>query len=132
MEQSFTGSYPQYILPVSLPKEKYELSFEFEGNGFVIKGNAAKWMDSNPHVLQAELYLDGQLAETIDLPASYTTRRYDIAWKYQLPEGRHSVRFKLINPSPGQECQVDGVVIYGSKPPAGIDYNRRQAAVFGK
>ena len=55
------------------------MSFDFDGTGFVLKGDASKWDSNSTYVFNTALYLDGKLVETVRLPVSYTTRRYDLA-----------------------------------------------------
>lgn len=45
------------------------------------------------YVAKVEMYLDGELVETANLPASYTTRRNDLFWKYQL--SKENIRLRL-------------------------------------
>jgi hypothetical protein len=67
---------------------KEALTFSFEGTGFVLRGDASRWNHHAPHVFQTELYIDGQLTEKPQLPVNFTTRRHEIAWKYDLPKDR--------------------------------------------
>ena len=55
-----------------------------------------------------------QLA-TAHLPADYTTRKYDLFWKYKLPKQKHTVRIKLIQPNEKQSIQIDDLIIYSDK-----------------
>ena len=114
LEQSFEGHFPieKRGLWTSL---KDEYTFEFEGIGFALKGESAKWDQNIDHVSKAELYIDGKLVETSELPASYTTRKYDLFWKYQLPKQKHTVRIKLLNPSDKQTIRFDEVIVYSDK-----------------
>jgi hypothetical protein len=122
-EKSFEGEYPVAMTPVKWNTEKTELSFDFVGNGFVIKGDASKWGSKSTYVFNTELYLDGKLIETPKLPVSYTTRRYDIAWRYQLPKAKHSVKLKILNPSIENVVRVSEAIIYSDKPVDGIQAN---------
>ncbi len=97
-EKSFEGQYPVAMAPLKWNANKDEISFDFDGIGFVIKGDASQWDSKSTYVFDTELYLDGKLIESPKLPVSYTTRRYDLAWKYQLPKGKHSVKMKILNP----------------------------------
>jgi hypothetical protein len=56
-----------------------EVSFEFEGTGFILRGEAKKMKEDAPeHDFQAELYIDDIKAETAMLPTDFTTRRYEL------------------------------------------------------
>ena len=87
------------MIPVKWNENKDEISFDFDGIGFVLKGDASRRDSKSAYVFNTELYLDGKLIETPKLPVSFTTRRYDLAWKYQLPKGKHAVKMKIFNPS---------------------------------
>ena len=115
-EQSFTGVYPALKIPVKWSEAKDEISFDFDGTGFVIKGETAKWGSASSFVYATELYIDGNLVERPQLPASYTTRRYEICWRYDLPKGKHSVRLKIVNSEPESEFSVGEAIIYSDKP----------------
>jgi len=115
-EQSFTGIYPVINIPVKWSEAKDEISFDFEGTGFVVKGETAKWGSTSSFVYNTELYIDGSLVERPQLPASYTTRRYEICWKYDLPKGKHTVRLKILNSEPESEFRVGEAIIYSDKP----------------
>lgn len=117
-EQSFEGHFPIEKRSIEKPLAT-ELTFNFEGIGFVIRGSAAKWASTSPYIGKAELYVDDKLVETAELPASYTTRRYELFWKYQLPSQKHSVRVKLLNPDKSNPIHVEDVILYADKPVAG-------------
>jgi len=122
-EKSFDGQYPVTMMPVKWNATKNELSFDFVGNGFVIKGDASQWDSKSTYVFDTELYLDGKLIETPKLPVSYTTRRYDVAWRYLLPKEKHSVKLKILNPSTENAVRVSEAIIYSDKPVDGIQVN---------
>jgi hypothetical protein len=50
-------------------------------------------------------------------PSSFTTRKPTLFWRYQLPMGRHEVRFRVLNPSPTGEIRLNDAIIYSSEPP---------------
>ena len=114
-EQSFAGSYSIAKIPVQWSADKTTLSFEFEGTGFVIKGEATDGGKPSDYVFNAAVYVDGQLIESPLLPVNYIKRRHELAWKYDLPKGKHKVTLNIKNPS--QQEQVRGVeaIIYSDK-----------------
>ena len=114
-EQSFAGSYSIAKIPVQWSADKTTLSFEFEGTGFVIKGEATDGGKPSDYVFNAAVYVDGQLIESPLLPVNYIKRRHELAWKYDLPKGKHKVSLTIKNPS--QQEQVRGVeaIIYSDK-----------------
>ncbi|MFZ1527768.1 MAG: ADP-ribosylglycohydrolase family protein [Ferruginibacter sp.] len=119
-EQSFTGMLPFEKKWIGIQLSN-EYNFDFSGNAFVIEGEY-KPTKGSVHdagitaVARIEMYIDEQPAETIELPMSFTTRRHEIAWKYQLPDTKHKVRLKLLNPEAGGTCFLTNMVLYkGSK-----------------
>jgi hypothetical protein len=113
-EQSFTDVYPVDRIWVNKPL-KDEYSFQFEGTGFVVKGDMAKWASLDPHAFDLEVWVDGTLMEHVKLPVSFTTRRHEVTWKYDLAKGKHDVKLKLLNPTTGYECKLTDILIYQEK-----------------
>ena len=118
-EQSFTGLKPidKKWIGKNLDAE-YE--FEFTGNGFVVAGEyrlkkGTSNGESITQVANVELYIDGKLSETIKLPLNFTTRRHEIAWKYQLENIKHTVKLKLLNPDKDAECFLSSLFTYSNK-----------------
>lgn len=112
-EKAFEGMYP--VARKNINKRIENITeFTFEGTGVVFRGNV---QSANPeYVAQAEIYIDGQRVETANLPASYTTRRNDLFWKYQLPLGKHVVTFKWLNPQPDSSVNFWDTIIYSNAP----------------
>lgn len=116
-EKSFPDSYPVKITNAIWSVNKDEFSFEFEGTGFVVKGESVDWKDiTTKFVYNTELYIDNELVESIKLPASRDIRRYDLCWKYALPKGNHFVRMKILDPPEGKNFSVRDIIIYSDKP----------------
>lgn len=112
-EKSFEGLYPVQKIGVNKPVAKVgEVSFE--GTGIVFKGYV-KASDDN-YVAKVEMYIDGTLTETANLPASYTTRRHELFWKYQLPKGKHTVTFKWLNPESNASVNFGEAVVFADAP----------------
>ena len=122
-EKSFNGQYPVAMSPVKWNENKDEILFDFDGTGFVLKGDASQWGNNSNYVFDTELYVDDKLIESPKLPVSYTTRRYELAWKYGLPKGKHSVRMKILNPSKDYEVRTSEAIIYSDKPVNGMQAN---------
>jgi hypothetical protein len=123
-EKSFDGHYPLSKIPVDWSATKDEITFNFTGIGFVIRGDASRWDNFGDYVFHTELYIDGKLVEKPELPVNFTTRRYELAWKYQLPKGKHSVRLKILNPSKEEEVRAWEAIVYTDRPVDGLNANR--------
>jgi hypothetical protein len=113
-EQNFEGHYPVEKRPVGKDLTP-EFTFEFEGIGFVVRGHSAQWDSKENYIGKAQLYVDGQLVETAELPANYTTRRYELFWKYKLPNAKHAVKIILLNPDDRNKIGIEDVIIYSDK-----------------
>lgn len=118
-EQSFGGHYPLDKIWVGKSLSD-ETTLEFEGNGFVVRGecqvkNTGSASFAAKKYALVEVYIDGRLTETVKLPADFTTRRHEICWKYNLTEGRHSVKLKLLNPDAQMNCFISDLLYYSGK-----------------
>jgi hypothetical protein len=122
-EKSFPGLYPASKMPVKYSPNDGEISFEFEGTGFALRGETARWASISTFSFNAEMYVDDKLVEKIDLPTAFTTRRYELAWKYDLPKGKHRVRVKILNPDKSRLFNVWDAIIYTDKPSDGVKAN---------
>lgn len=120
LEQGFTGHFPTEKRGINQTlTDEYTLAFD--GIGFVLEGDARP--NATPgsryesdFVCRMDVFVDDQKIETAHLPASFTRRRLDLTWKYQLPPGKHTVRLKLLNPNPDYAVRVRNLVVYGDKP----------------
>lgn len=125
-EKSFPNSYPTTITNAIWSENKDEFKFEFEGTGFVVKGETVNWQEiTSKYIYNIELYIDTVLVESIKLPASLNNRRYDLCWKYDLPKGNHVVRLKILNPIFGQNFSVRDIIIYSDEPVIGMKSKSR-------
>jgi len=117
-EQGFPRLYP--IEKKWLGKlDMKELTFEFTGTGFVIRGSAEKKKtESTDYVFETELYVDGEKKETAKLPTNFTTRRHELFWNYGLSNRRHSVTIKVLNPNSDYTLDATDYIYYSDTPPA--------------
>lgn len=108
-EKAFEGLYP-----VSKPGIHKNIenvgTFTFEGIGVVFQGEVKSKKED--YVAIVEMYIDGQLTERANLPASFTTRRHELFWNYQLSPGIHEVTFKWINPVDEATIWFGSAVVY--------------------
>ncbi|RHJ91719.1 ADP-ribosylglycohydrolase family protein [Parabacteroides bouchesdurhonensis] len=112
-EKAFAGQYPIDKIPIN--KDIADVGeFTFEGTSVVFKGYVR--CQKQDYVAKAEMYIDGELMETANLPASYTTRRNELFWKYELPKGKHVVTFKWLNPIPDAAIVFGDAVVYSDAP----------------
>lgn len=91
LEQCFEGLYP--VAKNALNCAAIDtLTFEVDGTGFVVRGEAVRLDYSKPDdVIKAKLYIDGCFIEAAEFPTSFRYRRLDLFWNYQLSKGGHNV-----------------------------------------
>jgi hypothetical protein len=112
-EKAFEGHFPTQRIRIDKAiAEAGEVVFD--GIGIVFKGHVQA--AGNGYIAEVEMYIDGQLVETADLPASYLKRRHELFWKYRLPEGKHTVTFKWLNPEAGATVRFTDALVYASAP----------------
>ncbi|HEY4195302.1 MAG TPA: ADP-ribosylglycohydrolase family protein [Mucilaginibacter sp.] len=117
LEQGFTGIYPSEITDLHHDINTKELSFDFTGTGIVLKGEAGKNKDdAADYIFNAEVYIDGDKVETMKLPTDFTTRRLELFWKYQLPDKKHTLRIKVLNPNADYFLNSSEYIVYKDKP----------------
>jgi hypothetical protein len=111
-EQSFPGMIP--LLKQDWAAEDIrEKSFDFQGTGFVVRGEAAKKSpQSQDYVFELEVTIDGGTPDTVRLPTLFTTRRHELCWKYALPKEKHSVRLRVLNPNADDEVNTKDYIVY--------------------
>ena len=115
LEQSFQDHHPVAKIQVGKTLSP-EITFDFEGVGFVVRGRTANPNSASDYIGKAEVYIDGKLVETAGLPADFTTRRYELCWKYQLPMQKHTIRIRLLNPTDQNPVFVEDVIVYSNQP----------------
>lgn len=92
LEQCFEGLYP--VAKTNLNCVDIDtLAFDFEGTGFVIRGEAIRRDPSkSDDVIKAKLYIDDRFVEEAEFPTSFRYRRLDLFWNYQLQDGKHRIK----------------------------------------
>jgi hypothetical protein len=138
-EQNFEKTFPVSRDKIDLSFTD-EFSFDFTGNGYILYGNMVKrskidkdYIDriskrlgsevfglaeiDDPYIAELEVYIDGKIDEKVLLPMKNTARRLEPAWKYQLPEGNHSVKLKWLNHSHEYEIRINDLIVYSEIQP---------------
>ncbi len=111
-EQSFEGHFPVERRELGNVSVLSNPQIEFEGTGVVV--SYPHYIDgaSKDYVAEVEVYMDGELSETVKLPMDFKTRRYELYWKYQLPKGKHTLSFKWLNSENGLDLKLTKIVVY--------------------
>lgn len=110
-EESFPGRAPKEKIAFNKTMTN-EQAFSFEGTGFVVRGEVSKWGVTLPDSFEMEVWVDGKLFENVKLPVSFTYRRHELTWNYELPKGKHEVKLKLTKQVPGFECKLMDAIVY--------------------
>jgi hypothetical protein len=114
VEKNYDGHFPVAELTLR-QRLTDDATFSFDGIGFVVQGSARS-ENGKDQLIVADVFIDDRLAETVNLPTNVTRRRFTPFWKYELPDGKHTVRLKVRNPSGEASVFMERAVIYGSKP----------------
>lgn len=91
------------------------IEFEFDGIGFVTTGGVRK-NDEEDKTIDVDVWIDGQLVESVTLSSEWINRRESMFWKYQLPKGHHKVEIKVKNPDKNIEIEINDMIVYDDKP----------------
>jgi hypothetical protein len=67
--------------------------------------------------LEFEVFVGDTLIETVKMPTAFRERRHEVTWKYDLPEGNHTVRLKAKKILPGYRVETNDVLVYSSNRP---------------
>lgn len=119
LEIGFEGIYPSERININdrLTGQSGGFSYEIEGCGFVLSGYAAVQNNQKDEVLEADLYIDNHPVENIKMPTQSLIRKHDITWKYDLPEGKHTIKL-VAKKIPSDYCiAVRDLIVYSSKDP---------------
>ena len=111
-EKSFEGHYPVERRRIGKLLDT-ALTIKFEGNGFVLTGYASG--DNPDEIITLEMVLDKGQPEVIRMPVNSHDRRHEIAWKYALQEGAHTLVIKKLTTSGSHKVQAGDLIIYRSQ-----------------
>ncbi len=115
-EQSFPGLIPvkKEILDKQLSREKF--SYSFHGSGILISAEyPGKRGSTGDYTGTAEIYSDGNLVKTVELPADFKRRKLDLYWNFDLPTGDHTLEVKLLNPDEKHPLIINYLIVYDEK-----------------
>ncbi len=129
-EESFAGLYP--VKRIANPwndiwrgfgQGEQEFTAKFEGAGVVLSGRVG--MDQPglaDYNLTLDVFLNGELAETIVMPTNQTIRKHDIYWNYELPEQPYEIKLVPRDFPAGYHLAVNAVIVYSKNDPGLQNY----------
>lgn len=115
-EKSFEGIRPvkKDLINKGLSSEPF--SYDFEGTGILVSAQyPGSQSSTGDYVGNIEVYIDGQLSETVLFPADFMIRKLDLYWNYRLPDGKHKIELKLLNPNKDHEPRINYFIIYSEE-----------------
>ncbi|MDR2037996.1 MAG: ADP-ribosylglycohydrolase family protein [Bacteroidales bacterium] len=117
LEQSFEHCYPKERLAGKPLEKEQDTTIEFDGTGVVLRGsfNTTESRPADDYTAILEVYVDGDLSGQMKFPYNYTTRKTELFWKYQLPNGKHSIRIKWLNPEENTHINIWDALVYSDK-----------------
>jgi hypothetical protein len=115
LEVGFKGHYPIERKDVTgvINAKDPEKSIEFTGNGFALTGRAKS--NDDDAVIEIEMTVDDGEVERFVMPVAFRERRHEVAWKYQLPEGKHTIKLKMLNLQVGMWVDLNDILVYSSQ-----------------
>lgn len=124
LETGFEGIYPteRRRLNTRITAQDSEASFEIVGSGFVVTGSTVKEEGREDDILEVDLHIDNSLVETVKMPTSFLKRKDEIAWSYDLPEGKHDILLKARYVPAGYSIHVRDLIVYSSEDPGAQTY----------
>jgi hypothetical protein len=119
LEVAFEGIYPteRRRIGKQITLQNPEITVEIQGSGFVVGGRAAKENQLPDAVLELDVYANGELVETAKLPTQWLVRRHEVTWKYDLPEGKHTITLKARNIPEGYRIEAGDLLVYSTNDP---------------
>jgi hypothetical protein len=119
LEVAFEGIFPKERRRIGrqLSKQNPEVTFNIQGNGFVVGGRAAKEANLPDVLLEVDVIVDGQVIETVKMPTQSLVRRHEVAWNYDLPEGSHQITLRIKNAPEGYRIDTGDILVYTSREP---------------
>jgi hypothetical protein len=117
-EESFPGMYPAKELLVRKDMLDDDIVVDFKGTGIVVLGNIkSSCIDfDNDYIALLDVYMDGEKIEQVKMPIDFSSRKYDIFYKYMMPSSKHKVEIKWVNKDPEFRIYFKSYVVYDDKP----------------
>lgn len=89
--------------------------YAFEGVGIALKGKVKSKKDCpKDYIVNIEISIDGK-QELVKMPVNFTTRKVDIYWNYDLPQAKHAMTMKWLNPIKEAEIVLEHALVYSQK-----------------
>lgn len=80
-----------------------------KGNAILFTGAVEK-DNGTGYVAEIEVKLDGEIVDTVKMPAAFQCRKNDIYWNYDLDGKEHKIEMKLLNPEKDTNVVIYSIV----------------------
>lgn len=112
LEIAFAGHYPTQRQSLSGKVLKDTHQFQFEGIGFVLTARTNK-KTQQQYDFKVEMAIDGKVVETFPLSTDARKRSVASFFRYQLPQRKHNVQLRVLNPTDKAEIRLQDLIVYG-------------------
>jgi hypothetical protein len=132
-EESFAGLYPVERITRRfdgktnyLTSSNREYSNNFKGSAIVVAGNVSQLPPNMPdhetYSVLIDVYLNGELAETVSMPVNWVHRKHEIYWNYDLEEKDYEIKLVARELKEGIRVNVTALVVYSNTDPGPQTY----------
>jgi hypothetical protein len=114
LEVNFPGLIPVERKRIGTNLET-QTEISFTGVGFILTGQpnlTGYGKNTDPYVFELEMSIDHGPAELIKMPVNYLVRRLEVAWKYDLAPGDHTLTLKILNPKTEGSIRLGDLITY--------------------
>ena len=120
LEQSFDGLYPRERVEHQWPLAEKQIThaeksyrIDFKGAGIVLTGYAQRTNGALPERdLKVNVLLNGEPIDVLNLPTEVASRKTDVYWNYELPEGDLQLELVAADLPEGYRVAITSALIY--------------------
>lgn len=122
LEVAFEGIYPKEARDLQgskhrLTPQQATYTTTFEGCGFVVAGMPGRERGLPDFQVPVKVLVNGKEIETALLTTDHRTRRHEVTWHYDLPEGTHTLQLEANRLKEGQFIQLSRFITYSQNDP---------------
>ena len=132
-EESFAGLYPVERITRRLDGESNHITSNnpecensFKGSGVVVAGNVSKlpphMPDYDSYNVLIDVFINGELTETVSMPVKWEHRKHDIYWNYDREEKEYEIKLVARDRKEGIRIDVSALIVYSDTDPGRITY----------
>jgi hypothetical protein len=73
-----------------------------------------EWGTTSSYAFKVEMEIDGKKEQFL-MPYNFRLRRNELYSNFELPEGKHMVKIKILNPDKIASLQLNDLIVYSNK-----------------